>query len=394
MSEIRDQYEAFPYPPRDPADEAGQLITGSPSFPVEMDHCLWAGQRDWSRPLRALVAGGGTGDGLVQLAQTLTDAGKPFEIVYVDLSRASRRIAEARVETRRLQNIEFHSGSLLSAPDFGAFDYIDCCGVLHHLEDPLAGLDALKRALAPGGGMGFMVYAPYARAGIYPLQEAFARLFGDLPPARRLAAAKQVFEAVPENHPLRINPDLNDYAASDAGFYDSLLHSQDRPFDIKSWNDALVSTGWTLSAMAQPGLYDLTNFTPLPESIEEIDAMAVAEQLRGTIKAHVGYARRSEDGLPEWPDMEKRVPHLNGVETEELAGAVTGEGELTLAVGPDRVTLEIDADAVGLIRGIDGRRSVGEIASAAGAAHSEELWKGLDARLTPWGVVQYSRVFL
>ena len=69
MSDVRDQYESFPYPARDPRDEAKRLITGSPSLPIEMDHCLWAGQHDWSQPLRVLVAGGGTGDGLVQLAQ-------------------------------------------------------------------------------------------------------------------------------------------------------------------------------------------------------------------------------------------------------------------------------------------------------------------------------------
>ena len=39
MSDVRDQYEAYPYPARDPRDEAKRLITGSPSFPVEMDHC-------------------------------------------------------------------------------------------------------------------------------------------------------------------------------------------------------------------------------------------------------------------------------------------------------------------------------------------------------------------
>ncbi|MBT5040468.1 MAG: class I SAM-dependent methyltransferase, partial [Rhodospirillaceae bacterium] len=29
-TDVRGQYEAYPYPPRDPADEAKRLITGSP----------------------------------------------------------------------------------------------------------------------------------------------------------------------------------------------------------------------------------------------------------------------------------------------------------------------------------------------------------------------------
>lgn len=41
MSAVSEQYEAYPYPERDPADERRRLITGSPSHPLEMDHFLW-----------------------------------------------------------------------------------------------------------------------------------------------------------------------------------------------------------------------------------------------------------------------------------------------------------------------------------------------------------------
>ncbi len=134
-----------------------------------MDHHLWGGARDWSRPLRALVAGGGTGDGLIQLAQLLTDAGRAYQITYLDLSIAARKIAEARAAARGLTGISFVTDSLLDAGDHGPFDYIDCCGVLHHLPRPQAGFDALAAALAPGGGIGCMVYAPLGRSGVYPL---------------------------------------------------------------------------------------------------------------------------------------------------------------------------------------------------------------------------------
>ena len=153
-NEVEAQYEAFPYPARDPGDEARRLITGSPSLPQEMDHYLWGGARDWSRPLRVLVAGGGTGDGLIQLCQMLTSAGRAYDAVYLDLSRAARAIAEERAKVRNLTNIRFETGSLLNASDFGMFDYIDCCGVLHHLPDPQAGFDAF----APPDGA-FYIYA-------------------------------------------------------------------------------------------------------------------------------------------------------------------------------------------------------------------------------------------
>jgi hypothetical protein len=98
MSQVKSQYEAYPYPARDPADEAKRLIAGSPSHPLEIDHFLFGGARDWSRPLRVLIAGGGTGDGLIQLAQMMAQLRKPCDITYIDLSTASRRIAEARAK--------------------------------------------------------------------------------------------------------------------------------------------------------------------------------------------------------------------------------------------------------------------------------------------------------
>jgi hypothetical protein len=68
---VRQQYELLPYPARDPREEAQRLIEGSPSHLLELNHYLFAGARDFARPFRALVAGGGTGDALIMLAQHL-----------------------------------------------------------------------------------------------------------------------------------------------------------------------------------------------------------------------------------------------------------------------------------------------------------------------------------
>lgn len=392
MSDVRNQYEAFPYPHRDPDDESKRLITGSPSLPIEMDHCLWAGQRDWSIPLRVLIAGGGTGDGLVQLAQRLTNAGKPYRITYVDLSDSSRKIAEARVLSRQLDHIEFVTGSLLDAPGLGPFDYIDCCGVLHHLPDPLEGLQALRAALAPGGGLGFMVYAPYGRSGVYPLQAAFNRLFGHLPPRVRLRQAKKAFDAVPEGHPLRRNLHLSDHKQSEAGFFDLLVHSQDQAFDVASWIDALTATGWSLASFIQPGLYDLSQLIDVPKDFDAIARMAVAEQLRGTIKSHVGYARLSEGNLPVWNAVADRIPHLNNIPAKGLAESVKLKKALKLRIGSEQFLIKIRSDAAPMIAAIDGRRTISEMARVSGLSikNALQVWAQVDRALGPWGLLHYS----
>ena len=395
MSDVKAQYEAYPYPERDPKDEAKRLIAGSPSHPLEIDHFIFGGQRDWSKPLRVLVAGGGTGDGLVQLAQLMAQAQAPCEITYLDLSRASRDVAEARIAARQLGHVRFETGSLLEAAEYGAFDYIDCCGVLHHLPDPAAGFVALRAALAPGGGLGFMVYAPFGRSGVYPLQAAFGALYAGLSPEEKLAKAKVLLDDLPGGHPFRTNPNLGDHHDSDAGFYDLLLHSQDRAFDVSELSDVLSQTGWRLSGFTMPALYDLARITSVPEGMSLQDQMAVAEQLRGTIKTHVGYAvpAEAEQGLATGANR-KRVPHLKGVDPRALGQAIAQGQSPKLSFGGVEARLSLPREAGSLVALINGRHSLNYIARQAGAdpIGFGSLWGKVERELGGWGMLLYSDI--
>ena len=395
MSKVREQYEAFPYPERDPEEERKRLITGSPSLPQEIDHFIFGGQRDWSEPLRVLVAGGGTGDGLIQLTALLTQYGKPYEAVYVDLSEASRQVAEARAGVRGLKNIRFETGSLLDAARYGAFDYIDCCGVLHHLPEPEAGFEALCGALAPGGGMGFMVYAPYGRSGVYPLQAAFRTLYGDLPPGERIAKAREVYERLPEGHPFKANRNVNDHKSGDAGFYDLLLHTQDRAYDVPALLDVLERTGWALSGFTVSALYDPGRLAEVPEGLGEAERMALAERLLGTIRTHTGYAVPKAGARgPANGTNRNLVPQIKGVQAAQLARAVAQGQSVTLGSDGLSEALVLPKEAAPLIGAVDGRRSLSEIASACRAdpIGFGAMWGKVEAKLIPWGMLLYSSV--
>jgi SAM-dependent methyltransferase len=394
MSDVEAQYEAYPYPERDPADEARRLIVGSPSHPVEIDHYLFAGRRDWTKPFRALVAGGGTGDALIQLAQVLASAGRKAQIVYLDLSTAARRIAEARAAARGLSNIEFHTGSLLDAGGFGDFDYIDCCGVLHHLPDPQAGFDALAGALAPGGGMGLMVYAPHGRSGVYPLQSAFGKLLGGAP-EDRLKAAKAIFKRLPEGHPFRSNPHLGDHEVSDAGFYDLLLHSQDRPFTITDLDETLGRAGLAMTGTPNRHLYDPAPFLGDVETghLTPLERMQLAEDLSGSIKLHVVYAARAGEAegrvAKPGPGM---VPHLRGVAPQTLAQAVAKTGRVPVSSALGKSHVAVPKGLAPVIARIDGRSTLEEIAKAAGGDWFAlaPVWGRVSEALTAYGVLMYS----
>ena len=393
---VRRQYEALPYPERDPADEAKRLVEGSPSHPVEIDHFLFRGRRDWSRPFRALVAGGGTGDGLVMLAQKLSEIGCPAELTYLDLSQASRAVAEARMAARGL-SARFLTGDLLAAPGLGPFDYVDCCGVLHHLPDPDAGFAALARALAPGGGIGLMVYAPYGRTGVYPLQGAFGALFGADSPAERVRLARAALETLPASHPFRRNEVLGDHRASDAGLHDLLLHPRDRAYTVAELCGALDRTGLELVSLVEPARYDPRHYLPgepaFAERVAALDPVArmgVAEQLAGNIKTHVAYAvpkgGAHGEARPSAPDM---VPHLSRVAAGPLAQQVRTKGAFTVTADGVAFRVAVPREAAPMIARIDGRRTLGEIAGRDWLAAASG-WAKVDRALTGFNLLHYS----
>src|SRR6185312_2873677 len=260
---VRAQYESYPDPPRDPRDEAKRLIEASPSHLPGINHYGFAGRRAVRQPFRALIAGGGTGDGTIMLAQHLADRGCPAELVYLDVSSAARAIAEARARQRNLTNIRFMTASLLDLPTLalGPFDYIDCCGVLHHLPDPGAGLAILTAALKDDGGIGLMVYGALGRTGVYHLQAILHQLAADEPDMARLDLARRLLKQLPSTNWFARNPFLRDHLnVGDAGLYDLLLHSQDRAYAVPELAALVGAAGLAITGLIEPWRYDPASY--------------------------------------------------------------------------------------------------------------------------------------
>lgn len=234
---VKAQYERLPYPPVDPQDEKKRLQrTWLEDLPM-MNHYCYQGQQRFDKHFRALVAGGGTGDATIFLAEQLRDTNA--EIVHIDLSGASIAIARERARLRGLRNIVWIEDSLLNVADLGLakFDYINCAGVLHHLADPDAGLRALKAVLADDGAMGLMVYGELGRIGIYHMQSMLRLLNGADSNAGaddKIAQARQLLEVLPPSSWFKRGEDLYaDSRKADADVYDMFLHSQDRAYTVE-----------------------------------------------------------------------------------------------------------------------------------------------------------------
>ncbi|RED49122.1 class I SAM-dependent methyltransferase [Aestuariispira insulae] len=366
---VRAQYEDFPYPHRDPRDEKKRLVTGSPSRLPELVHYLFKGHLALNRPFRVLVAGGGTGDALIMLAQQLADAGVEADIHYLDLSSASRAIAEKRAAIRKLNNITFHSGSLLEASDLGAFDYIDCCGVLHHLEQPGTGFRALKGALAPDGGMGIMVYGELGRTGVYHVQEMLRMIAPDGPEDERVSVAKSLIAELPATNWLNKNPQIHDHRESDAGLYDLFLHSQDRAYTVPQLADVVAAAGLEIVSFIDPSRYDpklMVKKTELRARMAALDPLkqaAFAELLSGNLRKHVCYLTHSGRGreITATVGDPKAVPVFKDRETAAMLHQMPPGAQPNVEADGLSIPLPLPPQAAIVLKAIDGKRSLEEI---------------------------------
>jgi SAM-dependent methyltransferase len=379
---VRTQYEAYPYPVREPADERKRLITGSPSHVDELNHYVFGGKLDPERPFRALIAGGGTGDAAIMLAQQLADRCPLGDVLYIDISEHSRRIAEERARVRGLRNIRFMhlsitdlAASAEAAFEAGPFDYIDCCGVLHHLDDPAAGLRTLTGVLADAGGMGLMVYGEYGRTGVYQMQDML-RLLEEQEPGRaptdRVDLARRLLNQLPATNWLHRNPFIRDHLEQgDAGLYDLFLHARDRPFRVPEISDLAKAAGLRIIAFVEPAFYDPRTYLPdgcdagLAAALGRLSWLqrcAFAELLAGNMRKHVFYAVKEANPIsPPNPADPDAVPVLRDLDGKAFADRCRPGAALTADQDGTRLRRPLPSLTAPILRRIDGRRSVNAI---------------------------------
>lgn len=296
LQSVKDQYETLPYPTRVPADEKNRLIHTVGGSLVTINHHCFRAKKDFSAGFRCLIAGGGTGDCLIYLAEQLRNY--DAEIVYLDFSMAARRIAEERARVRGLTNISWITDSIMEIPhlQLGKFDFINCAGVLHHLESTEDGLATLSGALKPNGAMYLMLYGKYGRHVVYGMQS----LLRDYLPKnagmrRKIAMTRQLLASLPETNSFKQDLERWEKELShDAGLFDLLLHSQDRCFTVDEIYDLAESAGLSLLGFAGNRVidYDLSHqitANMIPEHLTKLGSRAqhsVAEKICSNIGKH------------------------------------------------------------------------------------------------------------
>lgn len=391
-SGVRGQYEALPFPARDPQGERHVMQISTPDILSKVNQYCFGGARDFSKGIRVLIAGAGTGDSALWIAHQLR--GTPSEIVALDLSAASLEIARTRAELRGIDTIRWVHASLLDLPKLGLghFDYISCLGVLHHLPDPEAGLAALESVLAEDGGLAVMLYGAVGRSHIYPMQDMLRKLTVGLDPAQRLNFARTIVSTLPQTNEFRHRVGdkcLQDCLRDSTDFWDLLLHEQDRAYTASEVRSFFASSGvsvQTFTAFRGEGevfsslQYDLdlyihddadrSRLALLPDEARE----DLAEALDGSLALHTVYAARTRHAAldPTAPHailaplsrhasqiLDHLIAHKNGI-------SVALSNGLIVDYAPKQITLDFLAK-------IDGLRSNLEIARSLNARSHKKI---------------------
>lgn len=320
LSEVREQYEDYPYPPRDPEVEKRHLVTTSVDRLQAINHYCFQGREKFHSDFKLLVAGGGTGDAAIFLAEQLRYSGA--QVYYLDMSRASMHVAQARAKKRGLNNIHWLHASILDLPtlDLPEFDYINCSGVLHHLQDPSAGLVCLRNKLTPEGAMGIMVYGQYGRTAVYQIQELMRLVnTGTVERQNKVENLKKMLASLPPGNwyaqgKAQQSKDVN----NDIGLYDLFLHSQDRAYTVPQIYDWVESCGLNFIDFAtRKILYRPEYFIQdmaLKEKIIQMEKparQAIAELLTSLLSKHVFYCARTGNTIAD-VDCLDNIPYFYG----------------------------------------------------------------------------------
>jgi SAM-dependent methyltransferase len=211
--EVRSHYERHPYPRYPLLSSVRQQDTYALNL-----QALWArfnGDFPAEEEGRILIAGSGS-----FAPYPMSVANPRAEVTSLDLSGANLGRARLHCLLHGRRNVRFVKGDLLDpaiAP--GPFHFIDSFGVLHHLDDPAAGLRALESRLVPGGILRVMLYGRYARREAESIRHA-VKLIG----IRDMAELKRLLAKAKPGGRLREYLDASWEARSDSGLADLFLH--------------------------------------------------------------------------------------------------------------------------------------------------------------------------
>eukprot|EP01092_Planopodium_desertum_P009687 TRINITY_DN42049_c0_g1_i1.p1 TRINITY_DN42049_c0_g1~~TRINITY_DN42049_c0_g1_i1.p1 ORF type:complete len:273 (-),score=25.74 TRINITY_DN42049_c0_g1_i1:548-1246(-) len=194
------------------------------------------------------------------------------------------------------------------------------------------------------------------------------RLSAEAGGRKRLNLGKALFDSLPGTNWLKRNPFVNDHIqGGDSGFYDLLLHQQDRAYRVDEVFDFVEKAGLRLQQFIEPMRYDPTTYCSRHDVLDKAvhvpfrKRAALAELMAGNITKHLFYVVKSDNKIkPPVPDRHA-VPFFVRIDGAALARSVAKTGHIKINFTGLSVTRSLPPASPGILSRIDGKRTVGQI---------------------------------
>ena len=235
-SKVRDQYEENPYPrwvnlalPPKPAP-ISKIIK-------EKRLKLFDEEIEDTKCPNILIAGCGTGQHSIGTAALFENC----NVLAVDLSLSSLGYAKRKTEELGVKNIDYVQADILHLGKLGRqFDIVESAGVLHHMEDPMAGWRILTDCLKPGGLMKIGLYSELARQHIVEMRQEISKA-GTGSSVAEMKSFREATIISKQNYHEKIYNSSDFYSLSE--MRDLLFHVQEHRFTIPQLQDCLSNLG-------------------------------------------------------------------------------------------------------------------------------------------------------
>jgi SAM-dependent methyltransferase len=355
---VAQQYQKWQYP--EPIQNLETWLSGSWQWfdPSHAHRILWP-DRPQQAELDILIAGCGTNQ-----AAVFAYTNRASKVVAVDVSQPSLDHTKFLKDKYSLKNLELHLLPIEEVPSLGrSFDLVISTGVLHHMDDPKAGMKALADVLRPDGVAAIMLYARYGRAGVELMQAVF-REMGLKQDEESLQMVKAAINTLAAAHPLRsyiaIAPDLN----FDAGVVDTFLHGRDRSYTVDDCLDLVQSAGlvfqdWFLrKSYYPPTLTEPSNeFYAAVNQLPVETMWSVMERINTVNACHFFLATHADRPKESYRIDFSAGNALNYVPLFRLNSGVSGQ-----QVFRPGWQIQLDPTHLAFIQHLDGERDIREIA--------------------------------
>ena len=233
---VRKQYEENPYPRW---VKPGVSIKAKPIAAVcdELKLQLHSKNIKNVTAPAILIAGCGTGQQSIGTASRFSSC----HVTSVDLSLASLAYAQRKSNELSFTNIDYLQADILHLHQMGKeFDIIESAGVLHHMDEPMAGWRVLVDLLKPGGLMMIGLYSEFDRNYILEIREEIAALSLGTSEADIRKFRQSLAESHDEHHQLLTTS--SDFFSLST-LRDLIIHVQEHRFTLPQIKNCLDELG-------------------------------------------------------------------------------------------------------------------------------------------------------